>query len=75
LRADTFAALFSGEEPPRRVAQVRINGIPGGLTVSLSRNLFENVDLLGQNFFYQARAVSTINYVDLTFTVVAAPYR
>jgi hypothetical protein len=73
LRADTFAALFPNEEPPRRVAQVKINGIAGGLTVSLSHGEFENVDLLGQNFFYQARAVNTINYVDLTFTVVAAP--
>lgn len=72
LRADTFAALFPNEVPPRCVAQVKINGIAGGLTVSLSHGQFANVDLLGQNFFYQARAVNTINYVDLTFTVVAA---
>jgi hypothetical protein len=72
LRSDTFAALFPGEEPPRRAAQVTINGAAGGVIARLSHGTFENVDILGQNFFIQARAVITINYMNLTFTAVTA---
>ncbi|RYH13020.1 hypothetical protein EON65_36715 [archaeon] len=56
-------------QPPRRLAKVKMNDVAGGLVVYLSHSDFEHMNLLGQNFFRQARAPMSVNFVTLEFTV------
>jgi hypothetical protein len=49
LRRDTLDALFPGDRG-RKVTRVLINDLVTPMNVSLSHGLFENVDLLGQDF-------------------------
>lgn len=59
LRRETFAALGYEENIPTEM-NVVIHGT--ALTVYLSSNHFENVDLLGQDFFTAIRGLVTIDY-------------
>lgn len=59
LRQETFAALGFEENTPTE-ANVVIHGT--ALTVYLSSNHFENVDLVGQDFFSAIRGFVTIDY-------------
>lgn len=59
LRRETLAALGFGENTPSET-NVVIHGT--ALTVYLSSNHFENVDLLGQDFFRAIRGLVTIDY-------------
>jgi hypothetical protein len=59
LRHETLAALGFTEAIPAETI-VSINGV--NLTVSVSHAHFNNVDLLGQDFFRAANAVLTIDY-------------
>lgn len=49
LRRDTLDALFP-RSTGRKVTRVLINDLVKPVTVSVSHGLFENVDLLGQDF-------------------------
>lgn len=59
LRRETLAALGFGENTPSET-NVVIHGT--ALTVYISSNHFENVDLLGQDFFRAIRGLVTIDY-------------
>ena len=60
LRRDTFDSLFP--DTTRNVARVLINGLMKPINVSVSFGLFDNIDLLGQDFLILAEYTLTIEY-------------
>jgi hypothetical protein len=69
LRQDTFAALFPNSQPPRKVGFVIINEMPIEIFVGLSRKDFENIDLLGQDFFVTGGFRMVTDFSTRRFTV------
>jgi hypothetical protein len=69
LRQDTLAALFPNSQPPRKVGVVIINEMPIGVTAGLSNQEFENIDLLGQDFFITGGFRMITDFSTRRFTV------
>ena len=67
LREDTLRALGFAETTPTET-NVELHGQT--MTVYLSRGHFENVDLLGQDFMTRARGVVSINFMDMTCSLI-----
>jgi hypothetical protein len=69
LRQDTFAKLFPNSQPPRKVGFVIINEMPVAISVGLSNTGFENIDLLGQDFFIAGGFKMITDFSTRRFTV------
>lgn len=67
LRKDTFQALFPSDSTPREVGLVNIHDTT--VTASLSHSSFENIDLLGQDFFTHGGYNIVIDYKRGTFKI------
>lgn len=68
LRRDTLDVLYENESPPRNTGVVKICNSPGFM-VNVSHGSFENVDLLGQNFFQIMGGSINLNFATCTFEV------
>lgn len=67
LRRDTFCALFPLLNSPRRVGMVWVHDIC--IWVSESHGHFENVDLLGQDFFVRGQLTVETDYRSNVFAI------
>lgn len=67
LRRDTFCALFPLANPPRKVGMMWIHDIC--IFVSESHGHFENVDLLGQDFFIRGQLTVALDYRSNVFAI------